>query len=73
MKRIYVKTNPRSARNKVEKISDHEYRVKVTAPPFDGKANLMLLEALTEYFNIPKKSFKIVGGKTARIKMVEIG
>ncbi len=70
--RIYVKAIPGSSRNSVAKISDEEYRVKITAPPIGGKANKMLIKILADYFNKPKSSFTIIGGKTARIKIIDI-
>jgi uncharacterized protein len=70
--RIYVKVIPRSSVNKIEKISEGEYKIKLTAPPVDGKANEMLVEILAEYFGVSKSSVEIVGGKSARIKIVDI-
>jgi len=70
--RIYVKVSPRSAKNEVVKISAGEYKVKITAPPVDGQANKMLIKVLADYFNIAKSSINIVGGKSAKIKMVDI-
>lgn len=70
--RIYVKVSPRSSKNEVVKISEGEYKVKLTAPPIDGKANDMLMRVLADYFDISKSSLKIIGGKTARIKLIEI-
>lgn len=70
--RIYVKVSPRSSRNEVTKISEGEYKVKLTAPPVDGEANIMLLKILSEYFSVPKSSLQIVGGKSAKTKIVEL-
>lgn len=70
--RIYVKVIPRSSRNKIEKISEGEYKAWITAPPVDGKANSMLLQVLSDYFSVPKSSLAIIGGKTARTKIIEI-
>ena len=70
--RIYVKVSPRSSKNEVTKVSEGEYKVKLTAPPVDNQANSMLIKVLAKYFNMPKSSLKIVGGKTARIKIVDI-
>jgi len=70
--RIYVKVIPRSFKNEITKISEGEYKVKLTAPPVDGKANDMLIKLLADYFNVPKSSLRILGGKTARIKLIEI-
>lgn len=70
--RIYVKVSPRSSRNEITKISEGEYKAKLTAAPVDNKANDMLIKVLAEYFDLPKSSLKIIGGKTTRIKLVEI-
>ena len=70
--RIYIKVTPRASKNEVIKISEGEYKVKLTAPPVDGKANAMLLKVLAEYFNVPISSLSIIGGKSARIKLIEI-
>lgn len=70
--RIYVKVTPRSSQNKVEKISEGEYKVKLTAPPVDNQANIMLIRVLADYFGVGRSSLKIVGGKSAKIKIIEI-
>lgn len=70
--RVYVKVSPRSSKNEIMKISDGEYKVKLTAAPVDGKANAMLIQILAEYFSVPRSSLSIVGGKTARTKIIEI-
>jgi uncharacterized protein YggU (UPF0235/DUF167 family) len=70
--RVYVKTIPRSSRNEVEKISEGSYRVCVTDAPEKGKANKAVIEALAKYFMVPKSSVNIAGGKSARIKIIDI-
>jgi len=56
--RIYIKVSPRSSKNEVIKISEGEYKVKLTATPVDNKANDMLIRILADYFNLPKSSLK---------------
>lgn len=70
--RIYIKASPRSSKNEVLQISEGEYKVKLTATPVDGQANIMLIEVLAKYFKIPKKIIKIVGGKSAKTKIIDI-
>lgn len=70
--RIYVKVSPRSSQNKVEKISEGDYKVKITAPPVDGQANDMLIKVLAEHFGVPKSNLKIVGGKSAKTKIIDV-
>lgn len=71
--RIYLQVSPRSSKNEVTKISEGEYKIKLTAAPVDGKANEALIKILSDYFKVPKSSITIVGGKTAKTKMVDIG
>ena len=70
--RIYVKVSPRSSRNSVEKMAEGEYKVKITAPPVDGEANAMLVKILAEYFGVSRGAVAIVGGKSAKTKIIDI-
>lgn len=70
--RIYVKVIPHASKNEVMKISEGEYKVKLTAPPVDNQANEMLIKVLADYFGIRRSSLKIIGGKSARVKIIEI-
>jgi uncharacterized protein len=70
--RVYVKVTPRAGQNEVVKISEGEYKVKVTAPPEKGKANEAVIKILANYFDLPKSSIKIIGGKSTRVKLIEI-
>lgn len=70
--RIYIKVTPRSSKNEVVKITEGEYKVRLTAPPVDGAANEMLIRVLSDYFKVAKSNITIVGGKSARIKIVDI-
>lgn len=58
--------------NRVNQNFYGEYKVKLTAPPVDGKANEALIEILAEHFNFPKSRIKIVGGKSAKTKIIDI-
>lgn len=71
--RIYVKVIPRSSQNSVEKISEGDYKVKLTAPPIDGEANQMLIKILADYFDVSKNYVKIIGGKSVKTKIIDIG
>jgi hypothetical protein len=70
--RIYIKVVPKSSRNKVEKISEGDYKVWVTAPPVDGKANEAVIKLLAKHFSVSKSLVEIVGGKSAKTKIIDI-
>jgi uncharacterized protein YggU (UPF0235/DUF167 family) len=46
--------------------------VKIREKPVDGEANKWLIEALSEFFDVPKSRINIVLGHTSREKVVEI-
>lgn len=71
--RIYIKVSPRSSKNEVVKVSEGEYKVRLTAAPVDGQANEALIKLLAQHFKVAKSLVDIVGGKTAKIKIVDIG
>lgn len=72
MHRFVVKVIPRAKKTRVERVSDRELKVHLTAPPIEGAANEMLIELLAEYFGVKKREIRIVQGKKGRRKVVEI-
>ncbi|MEI8343946.1 MAG: DUF167 domain-containing protein [Candidatus Moraniibacteriota bacterium] len=58
--------------NRVDQNLYGEYKVKLTAAPVDGQANEALIKLLAKFFDVSKSAINIVGGKTAKIKMVDI-
>jgi len=53
-------------------MPDGSWRVAVSAPAEDGKANAAVIEALAKQFDVPKGAVKIVRGFASRRKEAEI-
>ncbi len=53
-------------------LDDNTVKIKIAAPPREGKANEELVRFLAEYYKRPKSTIKLVRGATTRIKQVEI-
>jgi len=70
--RIYLKVIPRSSQNKIEKIAESGYKAWVTVVPEKGEANQAVIKLLAKYFKVSKSQINIIGGKTARTKIVDI-
>ncbi len=70
--RIRVRLTPRSARDELAGWQDGELRVKVTAPPLEGKANAALERLLAQVLRVPKTSVRVVAGARGRTKTVAI-
>lgn len=58
--------------NRGESSYAESYKVYVTAPPEDGKANKKVIEVLSEYFKVAKSQVRIIKGEISRNKIVEI-
>lgn len=69
---IKIRLLPRSSHNQVVGRRGDEIRVKITAPPVNGKANKALIDFLAKELAIPKQSLEIVSGKKGRLKTIRI-
>lgn len=66
-----LKISPNASKNEIIKTSGG-VKVKITAPPVDGKANKCLIEYLSKLFKVPKTSFEILRGETSKEKTLLI-
>lgn len=69
--KLQVKVVPRAKKPGVEQLADGTWRVAVSAPAEDGKANAAVIEALAKHFDTSKRSIRIIRGETSRIKVIE--
>ena len=67
-----VKVVPRAARSEIVGWTDGVLRVRIHAPPVEGRANLALFDLLSEYTGLPVSSFSVVQGARARIKRIRL-
>ncbi|MBI3145540.1 MAG: YggU family protein [Pseudogulbenkiania sp.] len=59
---------------KTELAGEHggALKLRLAAPPVEGKANTVLLAWLAERFGVPKRDVALVSGDKSRHKIVEI-
>jgi uncharacterized protein len=69
---VTVRVTPRAARAEVSGMQDDCLRVRLPAPPVDGKANKALLIWLAETLAVPKSTVRLVAGAKSRVKRVLI-
>ncbi|MGI6487676.1 MAG: YggU family protein [Syntrophomonadaceae bacterium] len=70
--RFQVRVLPRSSRNEIVGEMQGALKVKLTAPPVEGKANKALISFLADVTGVPRRQITILKGDTARNKLVEI-
>lgn len=68
--RIYVQ--PRASRDEIVGPHGASLKVRITAPPVDGKANEHLLKFLAKEFGVPRKQIVITTGTQGRQKQLRI-
>ena len=69
---LKVYLHPRSSKNEIVGPYRDGIKVKVTAPPVEGKANEALKELLARVLKIPPSHIEIVKGHHSREKTLKI-
>ena len=70
--RIALRVQPRASKNRVAGKTENGWKIALTAPPVDGKANQACLVFLSKLLHVPRASIHIVRGETSRQKLVEV-
>lgn len=67
---IRVRAVPRASRSSVAGPAGDSLRVRVQAPPVEGKANKALLAFLAQRLGVPPRRLALLSGRTGRDKRV---
>jgi uncharacterized protein (TIGR00251 family) len=70
--RLEIKAVPNAPKSQVVGWLGDALKVKIHAPPVEGKANEALCAFLAEALDLPKRSVRLARGETSRKKIVEI-
>lgn len=70
---LAIRVTPRARRDEVvEILPDQTVKIRLTAPPVEGKANEALIEFLSKVLGVPRSRIEIIAGQTGRDKLVSI-
>ena len=71
--RLSVRVTPRASQNALIGWDDQGVlRVRLTAPPVEGEANLALVQWLARMLGVPRSAVRIARGESGRLKHIEI-
>lgn len=70
--RLTVSVVPNAKRTEVLGLHDGMLRVRLAAPPVDGKANDTLTAWLAQSLKLPKRGVQLAHGPASRAKVLEI-
>jgi uncharacterized protein (TIGR00251 family) len=69
---LNVRVVPRASKDDIQGVLGDALKVRIQAPPVEGKANAYLVKFLSRYWKIPRSSIEILSGETGRNKRLRI-
>lgn len=69
---LTVRVTPRSSRSRIDGPRGDALKIRLDAPPVDGRANEALLEFLSDQLHVPRRDVVLLSGATGRTKRVLI-
>lgn len=69
---LNIRVIPRASRSEISGLHGDALKVRIKAPPLDGKANSELLKFLAKQLKTPLRSLQILTGETGRNKKILI-
>jgi len=70
---LQIRVQPNAQKNQVVGIlSDGRIKIKIQAPPLEGKANKALFRYLYQILDVPESQMELVRGDTSRDKIIRI-
>ena len=70
---LNIRLQPRASRDEIVAVqADGWLKIRITAPPVDGKANDHLLKFLARICGVSRSSVTLLSGQTGRNKRVSI-
>jgi uncharacterized protein len=67
-----VKVHPRAKKNAITGQVGDAFKLAITAPPVDSKANEACIEFFAKLLNVPRSSVTIAAGQTSRKKVIRV-
>ncbi|MBN2568515.1 MAG: YggU family protein [Deltaproteobacteria bacterium] len=69
---FHVRVLPRASRCEIVGIQGDALKIKITAPPVDGKANDECIKFLSDRLGIKKARISIIAGQASKNKKIAI-
>lgn len=69
---LQVRIQPKASRDELVGVHDECLKVRITAPPVDGRANAHLVGFLAKQFGVSKSRVALIKGQTSKTKTLRI-
>ena len=67
-----VRVQPGASKNEIVGVQQDALKVRISAPPVQGKANKALVNFLAKELGVKKSEIEIVSGHTSRVKTIKV-
>jgi len=72
MARLSVRIIPNASKTEVAGKEGATWKIRVSAPPIEGRANEALVDFLSDVLDVPKTSIQIIKGYSSKQKILDI-
>jgi uncharacterized protein (TIGR00251 family) len=69
---VRIRVTPNGRRNEIQCVVDHLLKIRLNAPPVEGKANQALREYLSDALDLSLGAVTLMRGDKSRIKTVHL-
>jgi len=69
---LNIRVVPRASKDEIMSLLGDALKVRIQAPPVEGKANAYLIKFLSKQWKIPRSNIEILSGETGRNKRLRI-
>ena len=70
--RLSVQIQPNASRNQIVSFDNDTLKIRIAAPPIEGKSNAKLVEYLSDILDVAKSNITIEKGLTGKRKILSI-
>ncbi len=67
-----VRVTPRASKNQIVGVEGDAVKIRLAAPPVEGKANEELVKFLASLLDVSRASVEIIAGQSSRNKVIGI-
>ena len=69
---LNIRVIPRASKDSIQGLLGDALKVRIQAPPVEGKANAYLVKFLSKHWKVPRGNIEILSGETGRNKRLRI-
>ncbi|HEY5995184.1 MAG TPA: DUF167 domain-containing protein [Gallionellaceae bacterium] len=69
---LTLHVQPGAKRSEIAGLHGDALKIRLAAPPIEGRANEALMRFISELFNVPLRNVELLRGAQSRHKMVKI-